>query len=392
MFSFLKNSTLSRSELNYESGKFKYIHYGDILTKFGDITDTRNFSVPFVTTPEKVIRLEKYFLQNGDVVIADTAEDSMVGKVTEIQNPDPFPTVSGLHTIPIRPNKEFAAGFLGHYMNAPFYHDQLFKLMQGVKVLSLSKSAVIQTKINSPSYCEQRLISRMINLIDGTITLHEEKKRQLERLKSALLQKMFADKSGYPAIRFEGFDKAWEERKLKELGDIQTGNTPPTSDSDNYSLDGVLWVTPTDIKSLVISNTAKKLSQVGVTKARIAKAGSILVTSIASIGKNTLLRMDAGFNQQINSLTPTSENDSYFLLTQSEKWSEKMKQIAASATMQIVNKTEFSNISTYVPVHKEEQEKIGSFFKHLDDTIALHQQKINNINSVKKSLLQKMFI
>ncbi|MEE0190912.1 MAG: restriction endonuclease subunit S [Lactobacillus delbrueckii] len=392
VFSFLKNSTLSRSELNYESGKFKYIHYGDILTKFGDITDTRNFSVPFVTTPEKVIRLEKYFLQNGDVVIADTAEDSMVGKVTEIQNPDPFPTVSGLHTIPIRPNKEFAAGFLGHYMNAPFYHDQLFKLMQGVKVLSLSKSAVIQTKINSPSYCEQRLISRMINLIDGTITLHEEKKRQLERLKSALLQKMFADKSGYPAIRFEGFDKAWEERKLKELGDIQTGNTPPTSDSDNYSLDGVLWVTPTDIKSLVISNTAKKLSQVGVTKARIAKAGSILVTSIASIGKNTLLRMDAGFNQQINSLTPTSENDSYFLLTQSEKWSEKMKQIAASATMQIVNKTEFSNISTYVPVHKEEQEKIGSFFKHLDDTIALHQQKINNINSVKKSLLQKMFI
>ena len=153
----------------------------------------------------------------------------------------------------------------------------------------------------------------------------------------------------------------------------------------------MLWVTPTDIKSLVISNTAKKLSQVGVTKARIAKAGSILVTSIASIGKNTLLRMDAGFNQQINSLTPTSENDSYFLLTQSEKWSEKMKQTAASATMQIVNKTDFSNISTYVPVHKEEQEKIGSFFKQLDDTIALHQRKLDLLKEQKKGYLQKMF-
>ncbi|WP_119945665.1 restriction endonuclease subunit S [Brochothrix thermosphacta] len=194
-----------------------------------------------------------------------------------------------------------------------------------------------------------------------------------------------------PEIRFKGFTDDWEERKLKELGDIQTGNTPPTSDSDNYSLDGVLWVTPTDIKSLVISNTAKKLSQVGVTKARIAKAGSILVTSIASIGKNTLLRMDAGFNQQINSLTPTSENDSYFLLTQSEKWSEKMKQTAASATMQIVNKTDFSNISTYVPVHKEEQEKIGSFFKQLDDTIALHQRKLDLLKEQKKGFLQKMF-
>ena len=198
-------------------------------------------------------------------------------------------------------------------------------------------------------------------------------------------------KKKVPELRFKGFMDDWEERKLKELGDIQTGNTPPTSDSDNYSLDGVLWVTPTDIKSLVISNTAKKLSQVGVTKARIAKAGSILVTSIASIGKNTLLRMDAGFNQQINSLTPTSENDSYFLFTQSEKWSEKMKQIAASATMQIVNKTEFSNISTYVPVHKEEQEKIGSFFKQLDKTIALHQRKLDLLKEQKKGYLQKMF-
>ncbi|MCO0817498.1 restriction endonuclease subunit S [Lactococcus lactis] len=101
--------------------------------------------------------------------------------------------------------------------------------------------------------------------------------------------------------------------------------------------------------------------------------------------------MDAGFNQQINSLTPTSENDSYFLLTQSEKWSEKMKQTAASATMQIVNKTDFSNISTYVPVHKEEQEKIGSFFKQLDDTIDLHQRKLDLLKEQKKGYLQKMF-
>ncbi|NDR69669.1 restriction endonuclease subunit S [Fructilactobacillus sanfranciscensis] len=202
-----------------------------------------------------------------------------------------------------------------------------------------------------------------------------------------------AKKTLVPHRRFKEFQNAgaWEERQLKELGDIQTGNTPPTSDSDNYSLDGVLWVTPTDIKSLVISNTAKKLSQVGVTKARIAKAGSILVTSIASIGKNTLLRMDAGFNQQINSLTPTSENDSYFLLTQSEKWSEKMKQTAASATMQIVNKTDFSNISTYVPVHKEEQQKIGSFFKQLDDTIVLHQRKLNKLKKLKSAYLTEMF-
>jgi type I restriction enzyme, S subunit len=240
---------------------------------------------------------------------------------------------------------------------------------------------------------EQEKIGSFFKQLDDTIALHQRKLDLLKEQKKGYLQKMFPKNGAkVPELRFAGFADDWEERKLKELGDIQTGNTPPTSDSDNYSLDGVLWVTPTDIKSLVISNTAKKLSQVGVTKARIAKAGSILVTSIASIGKNTLLRMDAGFNQQINSLTPTSENDSYFLLTQSEKWSEKMKQTAASATMQIVNKTDFSNISTYVPVHKEEQEKIGSFFKQLDDTIALHQRKLDLLKEQKKGFLQKMFV
>lgn len=194
-----------------------------------------------------------------------------------------------------------------------------------------------------------------------------------------------------PQIRFDGYTDAWEQRKLKELGDIQTGNTPSTSNADNYSIDGMLWVTPTDIKSLVISDTSKKLSEAGVLKARIAKAGSILVTSIASIGKNTLVTKDVGFNQQINALTPTNNNDSYFLLTQSEKWSAKMKQTAAAATMQIVNKTDFSNISTLVPVRKDEQKKIGTFFKQLDDLIALHQRECDLLAKMKKSYLQKMF-
>ncbi|MFK4788122.1 restriction endonuclease subunit S [Lactococcus petauri] len=258
---------------------------------------------------------------------------------------------------------------------------------------NLSGSIVKNLVLKVPNFEEQKKIGAFFKQLDDTITLHQRKLDLLKEQKKGYLQKMFP-KNGekVPELRFAGFADDWEERKLKELGEIQTGNTPPTSDSDNYSLDGVLWVTPTDIKSLVISNTAKKLSQVGVTKARIAKAGSILVTSIASIGKNTLLRMDAGFNQQINSLTPTSENDSYFLLTQSEKWSEKIKQTAASATMQIVNKTDFSNISTYVPVHKEEQEKIGAFFKQLDDTIDLHQRKLDLLKEQKKGFLQKMFI
>ena len=145
------------------------------------------------------------------------------------------------------------------------------------------------------------------------------------------------------------------------------------------------------MEHLVTNNSSKKLSPKGYSKARIAEPGSILVTCIASIGKNTLVEESSGFNQQINSLTPNELNDSYFLLTQSELWSKKMKNIAASGTMQIVNKTDFSNLSFLYP-ELVEQQKIGTFFKQLDDTIALHQRELDWLKETKIGFLQKLFV
>ena len=158
--------------------------------------------------------------------------------------------------------------------------------------------------------------------------------------------------------------------KLGELGEILTGSTPSTSNSAYYSEDGVPWVTPTDINELTISDTPRKLSEEGAKVGRIVPANTILCTCIASIGKNTLLTVKGSFNQQINSLTPNAGNDAYFLLTESELWSNKMKRMAASGTMQIVNKTEFSNLDTLVP-STDEQKRIGSYFRNLDNLITL---------------------
>ena len=195
-----------------------------------------------------------------------------------------------------------------------------------------------------------------------------------------------------PKRRFKEFENAdaWEQRKLKEIGEIQTGNTPPTTDPQNYSEDGMLWVTPTDIEELVITKTAKRISEFGKKKARIASKGSILVTCIASIGKNTLLREDAAFNQQINSINPNGEYDSYFLLTQSFKISEKMANSAAAATMQIVNKSQFSNLDTILPIYTEQVE-IGRLFLYLDNLITLHQRKLNKLEEIKSAYLAEMF-
>lgn len=186
-----------------------------------------------------------------------------------------------------------------------------------------------------------------------------------------------------PKIRFKRFTDDWEQRKLGELGEILTGSTPSTSNSAYYSEDGIPWVTPTDINELTISDTPRKLSEEGAKVGRVVPANTILCTCIASIGKNALLTVKGSFNQQINSLTPSAGNDAYFLLTESKLWSNKMKRMAASGTMQIVNKTEFSELDTLVP-STDEQKKIDSYFRNLDHLITLHQRKYNKLVNIKK--------
>ena len=193
-----------------------------------------------------------------------------------------------------------------------------------------------------------------------------------------------------PSIRFKGFSDAWEQRKLIELGKVETGNTPSTSVKDYYSEEGLNWVTPTDIVSNITLTTEKKLSEKGEKVGRVIPANSILCTCIASIGKNTFSPVKCAFNQQINALIPSKENDPYFLFIDSYNWSQSMLKGAGGLTFQIVNKTEFSNIQTWIPSNNE-QRKIGALFYKLDTLITLHQRECQVLINTKKALLEKMF-
>ena len=255
----------------------------------------------------------------------------------------------------------------------------------------LAVNKLVKLENRFPAKEEQQRIGWYFRNMDHLITLHQQKCDETKEFKKYMLQNMFPQKDEkVPKIRFDGFTGDWEQRKLGELGKIMTGSTPSTSKSEYYSEEGIPWVTPTDINALTISDTPRKLSEKGMKVGRVVPANTILCTCIASIGKNALLTVKGSFNQQINSLTPSAENDSYFLLTESELWSKKMKRMAASGTMQIVNKTEFSELDTMVP-SLGEQKIIGSYFRNLDNLITLHQQKCNALKEFKKYMLQNMF-
>ena len=191
-FEFLKSNTLSRAGLNGENGTARNVHYGDILIKFGDCLDGERSDLPFITDDTVLPKYAGSILREGDVIFADTAEDETAGKCVELRKLPKEPTISGLHTIPARPRFPFGTGYLGHYLNSDAYHRQLLPLMQGIKVISVSKAALQDTQVRFPGLSEQSAIGAALNEIDSLITLHQRKLELLQNIKKSLLDKMFA--------------------------------------------------------------------------------------------------------------------------------------------------------------------------------------------------------
>ena len=210
------------------------------------------------------------------------------------------------------------------------------------------------TKVSVPCLPEQQKIADFLSTIDTVIEKQKETVSAWEERKKGVMQKLFNQEARFKADDGSDFPE-WEEKKLGEVGDIMTGNTPSTKQEDYYG-GCYLWVTPTDITdSREVSVTAKKLTELGYTVARHIPANSVLVTCIASIGKNAIIRENGSCNQQINSITPYNDYSVefvYYLICQNERL---LHANAGAGGMEILNKDSFSKIKMYFPCLAEQQ-------------------------------------
>ena len=365
-------------------GENKYIRITDIDD------DTHEFLKENITSPDiDLNNAENYKLAEGDILFARTG--ASVGKSYIYRDSDGLVYYAGF-LIRAKIKEEYEAEFVFQNTLTDRYNKYIAVTSQRSGQPGVNAQEYSEFEIRVPQREEQTKIGIYFRKLDMLITLHQRKCEETKKLKKYMLQKMFPQNGQtVPEIRFAGFTEDWEQRELGELGEIMTGSTPSTSNSEYYSEDGIPWVTPTDINSQTISDTPRKLSEEGMKVGRVVPANTILCTCIASIGKNTLLTVKGSFNQQINCLTPNEYNDAYFLLTESVFWSNIMKRMAAAGTMQIVNKTEFSELTTMVP-KLEEQKKIGQYFRALDHLITLHQKKCEELQKIKKFMLQNMLV
>jgi len=218
-FAILPNNTLSRAELNYNGGEVRNIHYGDILVRFPAVLDCSAEGLPYINK-ENVSKASKGFLRDGDLIMADTAEDVIVGKSTEVIGIGDSKVVSGLHTIPCRPKdaEMFAPKWLGYFINHCTYHDQLIPYITGIKVSSVSKSAISSTIIAVPPKPEQEAIAEALSDIDTLIVNLEKLIAKKKAIKQGAMQELLTGKRRLP-----GFAGQWAEHALDNFVDCIRG-------------------------------------------------------------------------------------------------------------------------------------------------------------------------
>ncbi|MCZ3367268.1 MULTISPECIES: restriction endonuclease subunit S [Methanobacterium] len=361
----------------------------DSENKYIRITDIDENSHKFrpnpLCSPEGYLD-DKFLLKENDLLFARTGAST--GKSYLYEKAD---------------GKLYFAGFLikFHINNANpkfiFYNTIREKYYNWVKMMSvrsgqpgINAEEYKKFEIKLPSFPEQEKIASFLSKIDEKIEKLGKKEDLWQNYKKGMMQQLFSQKLRFKYENGDDFSD-WEEKKISEIGKIVTGTTPSTKDKDNYENGKYLWVTPTDITSFkYIKQTERKLTDKGIKKGREIPGNSILVTCIASIGKNCIVKEKCSCNQQINAIIPKKEFNNEFIYYLIEENSDKLKKYAGITATPILNKNSFEKLSFKFPIFLE-QAKIANLLSSIDKKIEQINKELEINREFKKGLLQKMF-
>ena len=380
---FSKGNGYSKSDL--ASSGDPIILYGRLYTNYE--TTISNVDT-FVELKDKSI-----ISQGGEVIVpasGETAEDISRASVVKNQG-----IIIGGDLNVIKANHLLDPTFLALTISNGEQQKELSKRAQGKSVVHLHNSDLQEVNLTFPLLNEQKEISTLFEKMDNIITLHQRKLEKLKLVKKALLQKLFPKNgSQFPEIRFKGFTDTWEQRKLtyifndfivpmRDKPKVFSGTTPWTRIEDiegryiNTSLSG-RFVSDETIKSMNL---------------KVIPKGSLIVSASATFGVVAIVNNDLITNQTFIGLVPNKDFDIDFLysLFEAPTTKNKLLKLSAGSTIFYIARESFENLVLSVP-SKVEQIKISKIFKSIDNSITLHQRKLDKLQDVKKGLLQKMFV
>ena len=293
-----------------------------------------------------------------------------------------------------RPDKIFAPYYLAFMLRSPVIRRKFMFLAQGISRYNISKTKAMNMEVPVPKLEEQKQIGDFFQQLDKTIALHQRKLAKLKELKQGYLQKLFPKNgSKFPQLRFAGFADAWEERKLGQYTKLITKGTTP---KDKTGIGDVNFVKVENITNGKIYpiNKIKQNEHDNYLKRSRLEEKDILFSIAGTLGRTAIVNksiLPANTNQAL-AIIRGYDFDTNFLITSLagnvvKKYIRRNPTVGAQPNLSL---EQVGNLLVNTP-NAEEQQKIGSFFKQLDDTIALHQRKLEKLQELKKGYLQKMF-
>lgn len=246
-----------------------------------------------------------------------------------------------------------------------------------------------------PSAEEQTKIGSFLKNIDDTISLHQQELEALKQTKEGFLQKMFPrDGENIPEVRFLEFTNKWNSQNLKSV--FKDFIVPMRDKPREFSGD-IPWTRIEDIEGrylngtksgqFVSENTVKSMNL------KVIPKGALIVSASATFGIVAIVNTNLITNQTFIGLVPNEEFDLNFLysLFQSTGVRKKLKKESAGSTIFYISRKQFEGLVSYFP-EREEQVKIGEFFRQLDEVIELKEKELEALKETKKGFLQKMFV
>lgn len=379
-FSFIGNNTCAR-ELMRETGTVHNIHYGDILIKYGAIVDITKEKVPYLC--ESVRSFAKNPLQDGDVLMADTAEDETVGKCCEVIGVNNKQAETGLHSFGLRPNDKYAPKFLGYAFNSSLYHDQLLPHIQGTKVSSVSKASVGKTYLCCPKdENEQRRIANVLSDIDDLISTFSKLIEKKNNITTATMQQLLSGKK-----RLSRFSEEWIEMELGAIGNLAMckrifqDETSETGDVPFYKI-GTFGKEPDAYISWEKYETFKRMY-------RYPQKGDVLISAAGTIGRTVIFDGEPSYFQDSNIVWLAHDekiilNRFLYYVYKCIVWNTENTTIA-----RLYNEN-FNKTSIKFPKNKEEQEAIATVLSDMDNEITQLESRKKKYEAIKLGMMQQL--
>lgn len=341
-----------------------------------------NYETRYNITKEKFEELRKFQLNEGDFILSGAGTIGKISRVPKGIKPGVFN--QALVRIKIDTNVMDSEYFL-QWIRSDDMQRKLTDSNPGSAMVNLvPMSEVKNWDVLIPSIPEQQKIGDFFKNLDEMISLQQRKLEKTKSLKSAYLAEMFpAEGERVPKRRFAGFTGEWKQGKLGEIVDITMGQSPSGKNYTDNPNDHILVQGNGDIKNGWVS---PRVWTTQITK--MAKKGDIILSVRAPVGDVGKTKYDVVLGRGVAGI---QGNEFIFQYLSKMKSNGYWKRFSTGSTFESINSNDLKDAIIMIP-GEEEQQKIGKFFKQLDDKISIEQRKLDKLKALKQAYLHEMFV